>query len=320
MVSESQYSSLVKGEISYWNKQMISMINSGIPVTIDYSHPRLFNSISDKKKFYFDHDIYSTIYDRKDLINSSIVKNGHALDLVCGAGWLALELSRKGMQVEAHELSPFLINVGKLYYKDRLKIENLQIKHVESDLNKVVLPKNSYDSVVACAGLHHIEEVDRLFSQVKYALKKGGKFIIREHLGRSLSSSILNFLFLPSLFFIGGINRRVIFSLGKSLAKEIFTKIYTLGEQEEWGSAFEDVGAEKIMPASKKYFKIDSEKYSFTIFRILTAIAEGKMEKDKKISWIRKFISIDKKLNELGFSGECVDLKLSKKNKHVIKL
>ena len=57
------------------------------------------------------------------------------------------------------------------------------IKYTQQNLNQVVLEKNHYDLIWAIGTVHHIENLENFFEQVRQALKDNGIFVMREYVG-----------------------------------------------------------------------------------------------------------------------------------------
>jgi len=310
--NDNSYDSLVEDEIKFWSKELIKSIRKGIPINLDYSNSHLFKESEKSNDIYFHPEIYKAMYDKSFLLDKSTVEGGKALDLVCGPGWLARELNKRGMDVEGLELNPFLVDVANLYSKNR-KNKEFSLKYSVSDLNKAVLEKEKYEVICADSGLHHVSKIDRLFRQISKALKPGGRFVFREHIDRDFPISVLNIISLPLVFMAGYKNYWKVAKKARSLIKETLYMVFNRGEKMEWGSAFEDVGASEIVSCAKKYFDVKIERYSFSIFTPVRIIADSNLEFNKKIQWINYFMNIDRKLNQNGFHGECVEFLLIKR-------
>lgn len=119
------------------------------------------------------------------------------LDLGCGAGWLSLELARRGAHVTALDISPSNLALAR-YMADTntrnfpflyqgfaglpCRLEDFgSVDYGYADLNNVVLPEGEYDAVVTWDALHHVAELERLLEQVRHALKPGGLFVGVDH-------------------------------------------------------------------------------------------------------------------------------------------
>lgn len=103
-----------------------------------------------------------------------------ALDLCCGAGWLALEMARAGKIVDAVDCSEREINVAKEYHSQLKQQPSGKINWIVADLNRYELIPNEYDLVTAWDALHHIPEIERLGIQILNSLKPGGCFLFCE--------------------------------------------------------------------------------------------------------------------------------------------
>jgi len=57
------------------------------------------------------------------------------------------------------------------------------IKYSVADVNRIELPPNTYDVVFGVSSIHHVEKLERVFSQAQNSLKAGGYFFLKEYVG-----------------------------------------------------------------------------------------------------------------------------------------
>jgi SAM-dependent methyltransferase len=57
------------------------------------------------------------------------------------------------------------------------------VTYAQQDLNHAVFERGGYDVVFASMAVHHIENLENLFDQVRAALKPGGLFVFNEYIG-----------------------------------------------------------------------------------------------------------------------------------------
>jgi len=175
----------------------------------------------------------------KKIIISECDEGESVLDIGCGSGWLSLELARKGCNVTAVDVSHYRIQLAREYYEKMKSKENFKgsVNYINSDIITADIP-NNLNSIIAWDALHHLSNLDKLFSLLcEQKLKKNGKLICYDHIGSPF-----------------------IETLGKF--RHLFIK--------EKVSAFEDVSQEEILIYIKKYFNIIERKYKITApFRII---------------------------------------------------
>jgi tellurite methyltransferase len=108
----------------------------------------------------------------------SFQKKGKALDVAMGKGRNSLFLAQNGFQVDGIELSRESIDESKALFAKK----QLEVNIIEADLEKYVLPVDSYDLVICFFYLQR-----DLFPQIRSAVKKGGfvvyeTFLIDQHI------------------------------------------------------------------------------------------------------------------------------------------
>lgn len=79
------------------------------------------------------------------------------------------------------DISDFAVDAGNKKSKE----ENLNLEYIYADLNHDDLPENTYDLIIASGSLHHIENLEHLFSQVNQSLTCDGIFFANDYMGPS---------------------------------------------------------------------------------------------------------------------------------------
>ncbi len=115
---------------------------------------------------YHDVDI-ATAKPAKVLLNNLhlLPEHGTALDLACGMGGNAIMLAKKGLQVDAIDISTVIIE--KL--DDFAKQQQLSLSAIKGDVEKQPLPKSHYDIIIVSYFLDR-----NSFSKIIGALKSKG--------------------------------------------------------------------------------------------------------------------------------------------------
>lgn len=119
------------------------------------------------------------------------------LDIGCGTGEFSRLLAKRANKVIAIDLSPNMIEIAKEKSKQYPNID-FQV----ADVLQWDFPSEEFDAIISIATVHHLA-VEELLSNLKTALKLGGKLIIldlleHENLGDKLSDFIavpLNYFF-----------------------------------------------------------------------------------------------------------------------------
>lgn len=177
----NSYRQKIQQEAQFWGKIAAEQLDDGVIPDIRSAIKR-----TEVTAMWDDPEIEKVMRGefREFIIKKASEVKGRALDLGCGMGWLSLELARNGMDVDAIDISEKRIQVAKDYLEVAPEKENFgSVNYVVADLNKILLEKSAYNSVVVWDTLHHILEIDRLMGEVKKALKPGGNFLALDHIG-----------------------------------------------------------------------------------------------------------------------------------------
>jgi len=310
------YAKKIKEEADFWGRIARSFIQCGIPQWADYRRCSKKKGIElppHINEIYYDIQLWNTFRGDtvKKMMGKALEKKGKALDLVCGAGWLSLELAREGMDVTGIDLSPEMITLANVFKTENPFKEKLgRLVYKVKDLNMVELPEKEYDVIIAFDGLHHIWNLERLLKKIKKALKDDGIFLVYDHIGseRFLGGfnkvlSRLLYLFLPQR---GGIKGKVC-----KIAKS-FRKVFQ--EDSLNRSPFEDVGAKKMVKLIENYFSIEKKETSLCLFLSAMVISNSKMPRNIKL-WLCKGLKRldDFLINSLSFQGEYVYIEARKR-------
>lgn len=217
--SEDNYAQALEGEGAYWDNYVAQRLLRGeIPGSIDW---RLTFT-----QFRYNHDwrplslgsvlVNFRLPEINYVIQAATPRPGmRVLDLGCGAGWLSLELARRGAHVTALDISPTNLALGRYMaetnvrnfpylYQDfaglACRLEDFgSVEYAYADLNTVHLPRQEYDAVVVWDSLHHVADLERLLEEVRGALKPGGVFVGVDHSYASGRTTLFNQVALPWL-------------------------------------------------------------------------------------------------------------------------
>ena len=143
-----------------------------------------------------------TIQKKIDFVIKNCKKNQKVVDIGCGLGTLTFELARKGIHVDAIDISQKSLQFAKNTAKKCLskkEIFFINFKKVKVEDYLKNLEKNSLDRAIFFRTLHHIPNPDKLFRQIKNKLRKNGKIIIVEPFRSSVTYFTGIFAFLIRL-------------------------------------------------------------------------------------------------------------------------
>ncbi len=140
---------------------------------------------------WLDHPLIVAHYRRKGLLEGKPWQQyvrwhlqgpaNKSLDLGCGAGGNSLALWAAGATrcLEGIDVSGARVAEGETMRR-RAGIPGA---FREGDVNRVVLPENSYDVIFSCHSFHHFLELEHVMTQVARALTPRGLFVLEEFVG-----------------------------------------------------------------------------------------------------------------------------------------
>jgi ubiquinone/menaquinone biosynthesis C-methylase UbiE len=205
------------------------------------------------------------------ILNACCAKNAaKCLELCCGTGSLALEAARRGADVTGIDISSEAIQIGQQYQGKILKhLTSGKVNLFVGDLNRIKLPQREYDSVFVWDGLHHINNIDHLVSEVYKTLKDNAVFAVHDHVSPSTSKWKIIFATVTSEFLLLILPTSDDFStkikpalsfIIKKLKRQSTKRKRT---KEVLTSPFEDVSGENIINTIRGTFKItELKRYS----------------------------------------------------------
>ena len=125
---------------------------------------------------------------RVEYIQNSInVKGLNILDIGCGGGLLAEELTKKGANVTGLDASKKTINIAKQHAKE----SNLNINYVCSTLESFIEEdKNKYDCIICFELIEHIPDQKKLVLDISKVSKKKSKLFMS-----TINRNIVSFAF-----------------------------------------------------------------------------------------------------------------------------
>ena len=113
-----------------------------------------------------------------EFIKNYISENDKILDFGCGPGTFSVKLSSMTKnEVYGIDISKKFIEECEIL-KNTLKINNFYPQHVQSK----ILPykDNFFDLILLFDVIHHLEDINENFVEIKRVLKKRGKLVIYE--------------------------------------------------------------------------------------------------------------------------------------------
>lgn len=171
-------SELKRGEASYWDRKALARTaGERIPLEADIRRARRATSILlgqgaiDPRV----NEILDGKYRTRFINWVSSRQGGRVLDIGCGPGWLSLELGRRGMIVDAYDLSSEAIAVANRMLEENPYREGFgQVNYHVQDVTDIDLGRERYDAVCGWSAFHHLPSLSQFMERVRVALKPGG--------------------------------------------------------------------------------------------------------------------------------------------------
>ncbi len=160
-----------------------------------------------------------TIQKKIDFVLKNCKKNQKVVDIGCGLGTLTFELARKGIKVDAIDISQQSLKFAKNTAEKRLnkkEILLINFKKVKVEEYFKSLQRDSIDRAIFFRTLHHIPNPEKLFKLIKSKLKKNGKIIVMEPFRSSVSYFTGLFAFLIRLLSPTWLSRNKKFNFKKN--------------------------------------------------------------------------------------------------------
>jgi ubiquinone/menaquinone biosynthesis C-methylase UbiE len=206
--------------------------------------------------------------EERHFLKRAVAIGPRVLELGCGEGDLAWDLAGRGLDVTGIDLSPKRIqaaaarvNADAVAARVAPATSPASPRFVVGDLNTMELPDGPFDGAIAHDALHHIVELDALFTRLERVLRPGGTLLVLDFAGmgraaRMLSAALVAVL--PTYMPYArkwGLRRRLGAFLASERDKRAALERGTGGVLHDQ-SPFEGISQESIVPAIERRFEI----------------------------------------------------------------
>jgi SAM-dependent methyltransferase len=252
MTIDQPYDEKLKEEALFWGHFEEDADRYGIPWWCDLRRAtKLSKVILDWMYDPRIEDILRGKY-KASLIEQASRKGGKVLDIGCGAGWLSLELARRGLAVDGYDCSQKRIDIARRFLDENPFKEGFgSIEYRTGDINNLDWGEEKYDSVVCWDSLHHVADIDGLIEKVHKCLKTGGTFYAYDHIGlQTRNTFLIGLLLIP--FYLRDLLDRL-FTAGRAKGGAQVHPPYQ-GRAER--PPFEDATGYEMVPAIKKRLEV----------------------------------------------------------------
>ena len=206
----------------------------------------------------------------------ALARGRRILELACGGGGLSMRLARQGCVCDGVDIAPGLVELGTRVAAGLREQEHWPgsvALHV-GDLNRMTFAPESYDVVLACAALHHIQDLEHLLDAVHAALRPGGTLICLDHMEPSRAGLLLRYALLLLLPTEVPYRRKPAHLYNRAMAR-LYGRFrpgtpapaaFTLPP----AAPFEDVSGSEVLPLIRRRFVVERYR-TYLLFAYIVA-------------------------------------------------
>lgn len=224
-------------EAEFWENFDLNSMQYGTPYWVDLQNAEYLHT--PKRYIWCDPKIEEILYGavKSALFDSLPQQNLRILDVGCGAGWLSLELARRGHHVSAIDIAEKRVGIAR----QTAKKHGLVIDYKAIPLEDLVVDE-PFDVIVSYGSLHHFPEVVEAVSKISGLLREDGLLLLLENSGSLIRD---------------GVN---------------WCRKAVLKRDEESRSPYEDVSTKVLVAAVKERFLIEKETYDLAFSKVLAEL------------------------------------------------
>lgn len=133
---------------------------------------------------YLDKKVFGRGFDDEIAFQAEQFEHPRLLSVGCGYGGIDLEIARKlrkPFELVAVDLNPSIY----IEAERRAKSEGLNMHFKSFDLNFIDIQPEVFDIIYAHASLHHVLNLEHLFSKLYHGLTENGRFVVRDIIGKT---------------------------------------------------------------------------------------------------------------------------------------
>jgi ubiquinone/menaquinone biosynthesis C-methylase UbiE len=133
---------------------------------------------------YLAREIWKTSLAEETVSFCNTIANPRILSLGCGYGGIELEIAaslKKPYEIIAVDLNRSIFNRAE----EEAGTKGFNIRFLSLDLNFVGIREGAFDLVLAHASLHHLLNLEHVFSQIYGGLRENGRLIVQDIIGKT---------------------------------------------------------------------------------------------------------------------------------------
>jgi glycosyltransferase involved in cell wall biosynthesis/SAM-dependent methyltransferase len=226
-----------------------------------------------------------------------------ALSLGCGGGALERHALSLGIceSFDAYDISEGSVEAAR---EEAQKADLLdRINYVVADLNEISLEESAYDAVFASMSIHHLKNLEGVFSELNKALKPGGLFVFNEFVGPSQFQWTERQLALANELLVSIPERYRVTERGNVLREIRRSSIQRMNEIDP----SESIRSAEIMPLVERHFDVvERRDYGGTLLHLVmttNTIGNYSADREEDVALMRRMIDFEKRHIAAGDIG-----------------
>ena len=106
---------------------------------------------------------------RTHVLHGNINVRMRELDAGCGLGYFLLRMQSSGAELHGIDVSPESVTFVKQHITEHAKV---------GDVENIPYPDNTFDKVLFCEVIEHVEDDEKVLREIRRVLKPGGRVVI----------------------------------------------------------------------------------------------------------------------------------------------
>lgn len=227
----------LRREAEFWENYDLKSLQYGTPYWVDLQNADYLKT--PKRYIWCDPNVEKILYGdvKNELFTLLPQRSVRILDVGCGAGWLSLELARRGHHVTGIDIAAKRVEIAI----ETAAREGVSIDYRTISLEELDLP-NHFDVIVCYGSLHHFPRISEAVSKIRSLLKDHGLFLLVENSGNKIRD-------------------------GVEWCRKVILK-----RDENSRSPYEDVSTKTLVAEVEKIFRVEKKTHDLAFSKIVAEV------------------------------------------------